>query len=334
METNPKNALMITGAAARISQEVACIDKLIKKKGLKITQDGTVLSGFSSGSLNLLALNLCFSNNPPLNWDKDYKEKVLWNLTNSKVYVKNPKFGPPIFLTTPLRQTLNDFLRSGHVSNYGDLKIESFVLTFSDRHLTTEWASNFGDKNQSNLIASDLFMASTAIPIVFPSQKIGDNGGKRNFPNGHFSDGGTGGQFKHFEDHIGAYALKNGPFESLNIVSPMREEGTAEIDQLKNGLHGQSIGDLSKEELGKLASTLSFDSFLKFLKAIQSWEAKNGPIAKETLISIPKMDKNFGILDFDKEEEQYQAVCAWIDANPNDFAVPLDEFVKRHSSEA
>ena len=47
MNTNNKNLIMVTGAAARISQEVACIDKLRSEKGLRISQKDTMLAGFS-----------------------------------------------------------------------------------------------------------------------------------------------------------------------------------------------------------------------------------------------------------------------------------------------
>jgi len=60
-------AVLITGAAARISQEVAMFDKLRDPKfrgdkALKVSQGDTLLAGFSSGSLNLAAINACFSN--------------------------------------------------------------------------------------------------------------------------------------------------------------------------------------------------------------------------------------------------------------------------------
>ena len=56
-----KTAVLLTGAAARISQEVAMLDQLRDKKGLVLSQDETLLTGFSSGSLNLAAINACFS---------------------------------------------------------------------------------------------------------------------------------------------------------------------------------------------------------------------------------------------------------------------------------
>lgn len=323
---------MLTGAAARISQEVACIDKLIATKGLKISQENTMLAGFSSGSLNLLALNSCFRDTNPLSWDTDYKQNLLWTLTDNKVF-KHGGLHLSILDTTPLRNTLNGFLTEGGFNTFGDLPFESFVLTLSDHTHTTEWANNFLATNQKVLNASDLFMSSTAIPVVFPWQKIDDtNSALRNFPEGHFNDGGTQGQFKNFENSIGAYVLANGPFESLDIISPMREAGTAMQAALEEGLKRIGIKDFVKDKLGELAAGISFNAFMTFLKSIQAWQAQNGPLAKSISVNIPRLDTNYGILDFNQEEAQYNAICQWIDENPGEFAVPLDEFVSKHQT--
>lgn len=323
---------MLTGAAARISQEVACIDKLIATKGLTISQANTMLAGFSSGSLNLLALNACFRDTNPLSWDRDYKQNLLWQLTNNKVF-KHGGLHLSLLDTSPLRATLNGFLSEGGFSTFGDLPFESFVLTLSDQAHTTEWANNFLATNQKALVASDLFMASTAIPVVFPWQKINDtNSAERNFPQGHFNDGGTQGQFKNFETAIGAYVLANGPFESINIISPMREVGTAVQTELEEGLKAIGIKEFAKDELTKLAGGISFGAFMTFLKGIQAWQAQNGPLAQTINVSIPRMATNFGILDFNQEETEYNTTCQWIDANPTQFAVPLDEFVSTHQT--
>jgi hypothetical protein len=329
---NNKNLIMVTGAAARISQEVACIDKLRSGKGLRISQEDTMLAGFSSGSLNLLALNSCFRDNAPLSWDTDYKTNLLWKLTNDKVF-KHGGLHLSLLNTDPLRETLNGFLGEANFHIFGDLPFESFVLTLSDHVHNTEWANNFEASNQKALIASDLFMASTAIPVIFPWQKIGDtNSGERNFPEGHFNDGGTKGQFINFEESIGTYVLENGPFESIDIISPMRESGTDAQAKLEEGLKSIGLKEFAKDKLGDFAAGHSFSAFLTFLEAIQAWQAKNGPLAKSISVNIPRMDKNYGILDFNDEQAEYNSVCDWIDANPNDFAVPLDEFVSRHQT--
>ena len=135
------NAVMVTGAAARISQEVACIDKLIQQ-GLTLNEDSTMLAGFSSGSLNLLALNACFRNDNPISWEVDYKQNTLWTLTDEKVYTSNGVH-IPLFDTAPLRATLNTFLGKMGASTFGDLPFDSYVLTFSGSKLRTEWANTF-----------------------------------------------------------------------------------------------------------------------------------------------------------------------------------------------
>ncbi|NOQ72145.1 MAG: hypothetical protein GQ574_09095 [Crocinitomix sp.] len=328
--SNNKNLIMVTGAAARISQEVACIDKLRSEKGMRISQKDTILAGFSSGSVNLLALNSCFRDNAPLNWDTDYKANLLWTLTNDQIF-KHGGLHLSLLNTDPFRDTLNGFLAKAGLSTFGDLPFESYVLTLSDHAHNTEWANNFESTNQGALIASDLFMASTAIPVIFPWQKIGDtNSSLRNFPKGHFSDGGTKGQFINFEDTIGAYVLENGPFESIDIISPMRESGTDAQAELEEGLKAIGIKEFVKDKLGNFAAGHSFGAFLTFLEAIQAWQAKNGPLAHSISVNIPELAKNFGILDFNVEQAEYNLVIDWIDANPNDFAVPLDEFVSRH----
>ncbi len=119
-------------------------------------------------------------------------------------------------------------------------------------------------------------MSSTAIPVFFLWQKISNNNStERNFPKGHFNDGGTKGQFINFEDIIGAYVLENGPFESLDIISPMREYGTDAAAELEEGLRNIGIKEFVKDELGEFAAGHTFEAFLTFLKAIQSWQAAN-----------------------------------------------------------
>ncbi len=328
MEHKLTTVVMLTGAAARISQEVALLDKLMEKKGLVIQQENTLLSGFSSGSLNILALNACFRANNPLSWDQDYKEDILWKLTNADVFSKEGKGHLSVYDTTPLRNTLNAFLDKMGLKYFGDFDFDAYVLTFSDRKLKTEWARSKGIDMQQNLIASDLFMASTAMPIVFPWQRIGTKtGGERNFPDGHFSDGGTAGQFKHYEDFIGQYVLENGPFKELHIISPMRGESATDLEQLHEAIQEKRDLKEIKLKLEDVASNISFDTFLKFLESLQSWQQQHGPIAENVYVNIPQMDKNFGILNFDTELEQYNATCEWIEQNPDQLAVPLDVFV-------
>ncbi|GAB5418869.1 MAG: hypothetical protein Crog4KO_01500 [Crocinitomicaceae bacterium] len=334
MANKIKKAVFLTGAAARISQEVALFDKLVEKKGLTISQDDTILAGFSSGSLNLLALNGCFRNNNPLSWEKDYKEGVLFPLKDSDVFTKKKEKGLHILNTDPLRKTLNGFLGKQGVSWVADLPFQSYVMTFSYRRMKTQWVTNIAGED-NNLFLSDVFMASTAIPIVFPWQEIASKEGvKRDFPKGHFADGGTGGTFKRFEDHFGTYLQEQGAIEDLYIISPMRQSGTAEkedetiVQALKDG----DFGDDLKDKLKDFASSISYKTFFKFLEELQEWNAEHKLIGN-VYVNIPRLPQNFGILDFNQEKEQYDAICNWVDVNPNDFCVPLATFIKNNPEE-
>lgn len=324
-------AVFLTGAAARISQEVALLDQLIAQQHLSINEADTLVAGFSSGSLNLLGINGCFRANNPLDWNKDYKEGILWGLQNDNVYVKDTdKLKLHIFDTSPLRATLNAFLQKQGIANVSDLPFQNFILTFSDQELKTHWASNIGGA-QNSLILSDLFMASTAIPIVFQAQQIGNVGTTRNFPEGKFSDGGTGGSFKQFEDNFGPIVLQQGGLDEMFIISPMRQAGTAELSEMEAAFASGDYKSGLKDALGKLAASISFGGFYKFLTALDAWNDANGAAIKNITVNIPRMANNFGILDFTQEKAQYDATVSWIQANPSDFNVPLKEFIMKNN---
>lgn len=319
MDKKMTKCLMLTGAGARISQEVALIDLLIEKQGLKISEDDTLIAGFSSGGLNLMAVNGCFRNDNPKDWEDYYKKGTLWPLKTSDVYTPN-LHKLPLYDTTPLRKTLDKFLSDIGVDTMGDLPFNSFVLTYSERQFATKWANNFLNTNNQTLKASDLFMSSASIPFVFGHQEIANEGEPRNFPKGKFNDGGSIGQFERFGEHIGDYVLENGPFEILHIISPMRE-APAEPELSKLGKdHG----------LKKFETNMLFKAFYRFLVDMQQWQEKNGPVARKIEVCIPRMDHNFPMLKFGDQQAQYNRVMEWYEENPDEFAVPLDQFIETH----
>lgn len=137
-----KKCLILTGAGARISQEVALDDLLIKEKVFEINEEDTLLAGFSSGGLNLMAINGCFRKNDPKSWEAFYIEGTLWPLNTSDVYTPN-HHKLPLNDTAPLRKTLDKFLADIGVKTISDLPFNSFVLTYSEKQFTTKWANNF-----------------------------------------------------------------------------------------------------------------------------------------------------------------------------------------------
>lgn len=316
-------AVLLTGAAARISQEVAMLDQLMAKKGLVLSQDNTLLAGFSSGSLNVAAINACFSNGSQLDWNTYYKQQVLFPLRNRDVY----KIQWLPFDTQPLRETVLKFVDKMNCYWVGNLPFYSNILTFSWEKLTTLWACS-QNPEQEYINLTDMFMSSTAIPILFPSQEIRcEAGHQMDFPNGKFADGGTGGTFKLFEDYIGEYVKQNGQFEDMYIISPMREKEESEHNALIRQAKRKSAQSDGLQNFIDYLKNISMISFLKFLKKLREWKFDNKPMAKNIYVSIPEMEKNFPIINFNSQEKQYNAVMEWANNNPDSIAIPLEKFL-------
>ncbi len=176
---------------------------------------------------------------------------------------------------------------------------------------------------------TDTFMSSTAIPILFPWQEISSEAGQqRDFPNGHFADGGTHGTFDRFDSYLGQYVRQNGTFDNMYIISPMRQTAKAEKEEIMVMLKDQKMDGLDLSGLMEHLKNISMNTFMGFLKSLNAWTYNGQKMAKNIYVSIPQMDKNFFIIDFDREKEQYDAVTAWVGANPDKLAIPIDEFLK------
>lgn len=349
MENNYTTCVMLTGAAARISQEVAILDYLMTpdstgKQRLTMDKNTTELIGFSSGSLNLLALNLCFryydgpgtsASEESLNvWNEMYKERVLWNLKNSDVFDGRKLLEGSILDTSSLRATINTFIHSIMTNEpvgsvlFGDLAFQSSILTYSKDAKDTVWAMN-ETTEQSTLFLTDLLMGSTAIPVVFPHQQItqsGDPSTRNGFPEGKFEDGGTKGQFVNFESH-----LSGKKYQDLFVISPMRQSGTDLEAQIEAELKQLKIFDVVKNEIGKLLAALNYNAFHEFLVKLSAANTGNS-IAENIYVCIPRLTDNYGFLDFNDEQAQYNSVTTWIAANPDKMAVPLADYLSQNPS--
>lgn len=324
MSVNPlKQAILLTGAAARISQEVAIIDKLRELKGVQISQKDTLLAGYSSGSLNIAAINACFSEGSNLDWDTYFKNEVLFQIRNKDVF----SYGIPLD-TEPLRARLTTFCETMNCKVLGDLPFYSFIMSFSNKIRNTIWACS-RDKNQRNISLVDMLMASTAIPIVFPAQTISYKpDSPRDLPDGKYSDGGTQGTFINFEKYIGEYVIQNGSFETMYVISPMRDK-ISKIQQMVDSLpRFESLVKTDADKIFKHFENISLKTFFNFLTELNDWRHNDKPIAKNIFVCIPQMKKNFNIMNFDNQEEQYYAVIKWVENNPEKLAMPVDEYLK------
>lgn len=323
-----KNVLLLTGAAARISQEVALLDKLIERKGLEINSDNTMLAGFSSGALNIGAINACFRKNNPLSWEDYYKKELLFGIKTSDVFTKKKRLP---FSTLPLLKTLTEFLDKAQLFTVKDFSFESFILAFSYRRLSTLWVSNLFNRHQ-NIAVADLLMATSAIPFLFPEQAIRtvDNKNRR-YVKGRFADGGTNGSFKRFEYYLKKYCKQQGTIDKIYIISPMREVSRDDFDELNKLINFNDLfkfDSINFKLLRFFLEMISQNGFDTFIKRFYKWTEKH-KIANEIYVCIPQMEKNYPILKFDKQEKQYNAVCQWVEENPEQLAIPLNEYVKR-----
>jgi len=325
-----KNGIMLTGAAARISQEVAIIDLLIAD-GLEINQNNTLLTGYSSGALNLLALNGCFKNDSDLSWHTYYKENILFNLRDKDVFELLPLTGDSVLNTAPFRGFLSAILDDMKFESFGDLPFKSFVITSQYTDVSTHWADN-KNPGSAQLKPIDLFMASTAIPVALPPQTIAslNSNPPRNFPQGEFIDGGTWGSFVNYDSQLPNFIKENGVLDELHIISPMRESAAQQHETKKSFLEKLGVLKLlSGVEHDKFENTynIGIGQFLTFVKGLNDLNGTN-QIAKNIYITIPFMNANTGFFDFGKQESTYNTVYDWLTGDgKNQLKVPIADFL-------
>ena len=327
-----KNGILLTGAAARISQEVAVLD-ILMADGLEINQDKTLLVGYSSGAMNLLALNGCFRNTKPLSWNNYYKDKVLFKLKEKNVFTLLPPTGKSILNTAPFRPFLGNILKDMGFNSYGDLPFKSYVITSQVHQLATYWANN-QNPGHAQLDPTDLFMASTSIPVVLPSQEIKNtkNSVNRDFPLGEFIDGGTWGAFKNYADELVQFVQKNGALDELHILSPMRESDNELHETKKSLIKGLGVIENAENDLTSFKKyfKIGLNEYLTFVAGLNKLNANN-EIASKIFVSMPAMKKNTPILSFGQQKKTYDTVYEWLTGDGKDqVKVPIDKFLKQN----
>jgi predicted acylesterase/phospholipase RssA len=330
-----RNAVFITGAAARIGQETAIIDLLLSKSGLLIKQGDTVIVGYSSGSINLLGINGCFREKSPLSW-KTYYEGKLFDLRDSNIFKLLPPTGKSILNTAPFKVYLDQIMRDMNFRSFGDLPFHSYVITSQLDDASTYWADNRIPGN-AQLAPTELFMASTAIPILLPSVAIPNtrNPVNRQFPQGNFSDGGTFGDFTNFPVVLGDIVQKYGTLDRLDIISPMRESLDDSKEMIKNGLLAAAIKKEDHEgivaKLENFSLNIGLKAFQKFIVSLNDDNKKNS-YARQILVTIPQMPANTGFLSFGKQQFAYDTVYQWLSGDgASQLAMPIDRYIAFHN---
>ncbi len=353
----PTSALVITGAAARISQETALIENLLYDNENFKLENVQFISGASSGALNTVLFNAIIhaghnKGQEILEW---FKNDILFPLKTSDVFkfdtYKLP--GHPLSIqlapldTSPLRKTLEERIEGG--LNYHKIKdlpintslsavlpaiIPSLQLVPKTRRFTNT------DNKFNDFYLTDVLMASTAIPFIFPMQII-RKCKLLNSPFFQYIDGGTLNDrvpYMGFVDWVNQ-DKENRKVDNLYIVTRQRSESVLKdiIENIKNDLsflHSE-IHKSDKNEVYQILSEQTeeegfWDKLLEIIKPysfktrLEKLRDKYSYIAENIYVYQPDLDKNYPFILFNEQEEQYNATKTWCETNN---PVLLDDFI-------
>jgi hypothetical protein len=314
-----KTAVFLTGSGGTISQEVAIIDQLIKQGKLTFDEDETFLAGFGSGALTLVAINACFRKDNPCSWNDFYKD-FLSSISDDEIFIK---VHPTQWLTHPQRKDINLFLKIAGLNSISDLPFNSAILTSSLNEKKTLWLKSTSKKCKE-LEISDILMASTAIPVLFPPQQLNSIDHSSLTPyNGAYSEGATFGIFHKLKKQLKKIVAENGPFEDIIIISPNRNYDNSPIKN--HDLSALSYSE--KVELNNYLDQISLFGFLSFLRKIQKLNFKR-KIARSIVVSYPEIKDDFELLDYSNQIPKYEAVNKWLEKNQEKLSINLETRIK------
>ncbi len=296
-------ALIITGASARITQQLALIERLFEQGRLN---DLEFISGVSSGAINATMLNGILD--PDLNFTfEDYKDIVL-NLSNSDV-LDNSRNNLPVD-TRPLWNTFDRIITGvlGYDS-FDDLPIPTAYsnTNFDTREIEASTNVEGLDRVGGKLVES--LMATTSFPVAFPLIRINGN---------TYVDGGL-------VENIPAtvalqYQLQRAvPFDTVFIVTFQKNTETRWKDELGFlGVTGtrEDILEVTLDKTGFDADELSQQAFLDDLVRIRDTYPR---FAQRCFVYEPAITDApyYGVFDFSSEtaNASYNSVRDWTQTN-------------------
>lgn len=313
-------AVLITGAAARIPQEAALLERLYRTGELNKVE---FIGGASSGALNAVMLNGILTHK--ITW-KQY-EHWLEEITNNNIYI-NPDKKLPVD-TSPLRSFLTRIVNDS--LGYYKMKDLPIVTAISITELN---AIDFPKQNyrlsnrkinresDPELSIVDVLMASTAFPLVFPEQKIKN---ATTLPDKFFADGGIG------EDHV--------PYRGL--IDFMKKDSTSVKKVFIVSRKSDLVPDVNKELEAVGVDTLSiidrfgfsFDEILQrgFLEGLENYSRQLPQLVNETYVYVPDFKEKFLLLDFNTLKEQYKLTKSWAQKNK---PIPLKNYQAKFATES
>ena len=306
-------AIIMTGAAARIPQEVALLEELYRRELMK---NIVFISGVSSGALNSVALNGILTGK--MSW-AEYKD-ILFKLKNSDIFIQDGKKLP--VNTEPARKFITSVVEDKLGYNrIGDLP---YMTEISFTHLQDldlkktvyrMCSRKINDETDTTLSLVDILMASTSFPIAFPPVRIKN---VKTIPDVEYVDGGVG------DDHIPFQALLD--FEKVRGVGVERvfivSRKSDSIPEVSEELRVLGINDRGMfDKLG-----VSIDNILKkgIIKRLEAYASEAPELVSLSYVWIPDFQTDFLMFDFGKLKEQYDMTSEWARThNP----VPLAEYL-------
>jgi len=291
-----------SGAGGRLAQHLGLMEVLVK--GLnpsKTPVRPSFISGASSGAISAVVLNAILETEDKnltngLTWE-EYK-KDLFALRNSDVYDTSYEGLAMIFVyniphgyildNSNLKVFLKKYANKVNYKKLGDLYLPTSIsiMNQSSGHTERLWST---DPKYAELDLLEVVMASTSIPIAFPTTTITGLGKTK------WIDGGTG------IDTIPVFPLLHRPevtdVYALSYASALLDGGSGDlpfilddIDILSNSL--AAINDI-RVDLFEAAIEMAATS------------------TKKAFTFIPTLNQTFSSLEFDYEKLQYELTYEW-----------------------
>ncbi len=317
-----KTGFAFAGAAAFIAQEAALAKALMEGKALGRTIRPDVIAGTSSGALNAVVVNAILrtlDGNAPrggeFRWGgpgdsgEDTYYGLLSGLKNKDVFTMSlgALAQGGVLDNSPLRRLLEHIVeRRLGFATLGDLPLPTWLCVV-DRATGKPWRLSSLHPHHKNLSLVDVLMASTAIPIVFPPQKIEAKMGQG--LEGVFFDGGTG------PDSIPVEALEDENCDEIFLIDRMGS--TAATSHKPDLAHAsaESVSAMGGFHLELVENTaLGLEYLFRTINAQQIEKATR--LAASVWVYEPELTTSYGILDFSQEKHQWEETWAWAQKNP------------------
>jgi predicted acylesterase/phospholipase RssA len=306
--------VVITGAAARISQEAALLEELYNSGDLN---DVAFISGVSSGALNAVILNAILARK--YTW-KSYRN-LLFSLTNQSIF--RASHDPLPVNTDPMRQLLTAILHD--TLGYHKLKDLPYPTSLSVVSLSLRsWADltyrlsnrKINTESDPELDLVEVLMASTAFPLAFPAARISNSS---TLPDGKFIDGGSTADYIPYRAVLEFEKFSGHNLEKMIIVT--RKLDTE--DGLRSELEG--LGITQPDFVEKLNISLENLGQRSFFRGLEQLRREAPALSGKTYIYLPAIAGEFPLFDFGTLREQYLVSREWARTHK---PIRLDIFLK------